>query len=131
MATQLATIQMKRGNADEWSNTKGILAEGEWGLNTTTGEVKMGDGTSLWSDLPVTLLADAGGQLPDVVRGALAQNLSDPATPEGAALAEVIANSGGGGSATPLTYDPATGAYSVPAGSSITYDASTGAYSSN
>lgn len=68
-------------------------------------------------------------QLPDVVRAASAANFADPSTPEGAALAALIGSGGGGG--TSLTFDPATGIYSVPNGSSITYDASTGAYSSN
>jgi hypothetical protein len=63
-------------------------------------------------------------QLPDIVRAAIAANLADPTTPEGAA----VAAAGGGGGAG-LTYDSTTGLYSVSDSSSLTYDPTTGLYS--
>jgi len=67
--------------------------------------------------------------LPDAVRQAIAEAISDPASPEGAAIAQLIAAAGGGGGA--LAYDADDSVYSVPPGSTITQDAATGAYSSN
>lgn len=68
-------------------------------------------------------------QLPDAVRARIAANLADASTPEGAAIAEAIANGGGG--AAPLTYDDATGLYTVPEGSALAYDSASGLYTTN
>jgi len=81
--------------------------------------------------IPRTVTADSDTkQLPQTVRQRLAQNLTDPNTIEGAAVAEVVAAAGGGGGSA-LSYDPDSFVYSVPAGSTITYDPTTGSYSSN
>ncbi|MDF2895761.1 MAG: hypothetical protein K0Q46_2547 [Rhodococcus erythropolis] len=132
MATQYATIVVRRGNAESWADSARPLEPGEWGYDDTSRVTKIGDGFSLWAELPIHLTATGDGELPALVRSQLAANLANPATLEGAALAEVIANSGGGGGGSaPLAYDSATGTYSAPAGSNIAYDANTGAYSSN
>ena len=49
MATQ---IQVRRDTAANWTLSNPILAQGEQGLETDTGKVKFGDGTSTWSALP-------------------------------------------------------------------------------
>ncbi|PZE31759.1 hypothetical protein [Curtobacterium sp. MCLR17_042] len=132
MATQYATIVVRRGNAESWADSARPLEPGEWGYDDTSRVTKIGDGFSLWSELPIHLTASATGELPQEVRARLAENLADPTTVEGAALAHAIAAAGGGGGGSaPLTYDSATGVYSVPAGSNITYDSATGAYTSN
>ncbi|MCS6578268.1 hypothetical protein [Curtobacterium poinsettiae] len=131
MATQYATIVVRRGNAESWADSARPLEPGEWGYDETSRVTKIGDGFSLWSELPIHLTASSDGELPQEVRARLAENLADPTTVEGAALADAIAAGGGGGGSAPLAYDPATGAYSVPAGSNITYDSATGAYTSN
>jgi len=132
MATQYATIVVRRGNAESWADSTRPLEPGEWGYDDTSRVTKIGDGFSLWSELPIHLTASSDGELPAEVRARLAANLADPTTVEGAALADaIVAAGGGGGGSGPLTYDSATGVYSVPAGSNITYDAATGAYTSN
>ncbi|WP_433953597.1 hypothetical protein [Curtobacterium flaccumfaciens] len=132
MATQYATIVVRRGNAESWADTTRPLEPGEWGYDDTSRVTKIGDGFSLWAELPIHLTASSDGELPAEVRARLAANLADPTTVEGAALADaIVAAGGGGGGPGPLTYDSATGVYSVPAGSNITYDAATGAYTSN
>ncbi|PCN48034.1 hypothetical protein Csp2054_09170 [Curtobacterium sp. 'Ferrero'] len=88
MATEYKTLVVKRGSADEWAASTNPLESGEWGLDETNGIVKMGDGFNLWPGLKAGVSADADGQLPDAVREALAANLVDPATPEGAAVAQ-------------------------------------------
>lgn len=45
-------IQIKRGSADKWKALKVPLAAGQPGYNKDTHEFKIGDGESLWSDLP-------------------------------------------------------------------------------
>lgn len=48
MATR---IQVRRGTSTQWNDTDPTLAEGEIGYNTSLGQFKIGDGSSLWSEL--------------------------------------------------------------------------------
>jgi hypothetical protein len=48
MATR---IQMRRGTTSEWNSANPTLNEGEIGYNSTLGQIKVGDGSSLWSEL--------------------------------------------------------------------------------
>ena len=45
-------IQMRRGTAAEWTSADPILAVGEFGYETDTGKLKVGNGTSVWSIRP-------------------------------------------------------------------------------
>ncbi len=45
-------IQWRRGTAADWTSADPILAEGEWGLETDTQQIKVGNGTDNWSTLP-------------------------------------------------------------------------------
>ena len=53
MAVQL---QMRRGTTAEWEAADPTLANGEWGLDTTTKEYYIGDGSTLWSNLTASSL---------------------------------------------------------------------------
>lgn len=44
-------IQVRRGTASQWTSTNPVLASGEWGFETDTGKVKIGDGTTAWASL--------------------------------------------------------------------------------
>jgi hypothetical protein len=44
-------IQVRRGTASQWTSTDPTLASGEWGFETDTGKVKIGDGTTAWTGL--------------------------------------------------------------------------------
>ncbi len=44
-------IQMRRGSTSDWNTADPILNEGEVGYNTTLGQIKIGDGSSVWSAL--------------------------------------------------------------------------------
>lgn len=44
-------LQFRRGTASEWSNANAILAAGELGLETTTSQFKIGDGSTAWNSL--------------------------------------------------------------------------------
>ena len=37
-------IQVRRGTASQWTSANPTLASGEWGFETDTGKVKIGDG---------------------------------------------------------------------------------------
>ena len=52
-------IQLRRGTAAQWALANTLLAEGEVGLVTDTGQYKIGDGVTLWNDLPFTVLTGA------------------------------------------------------------------------
>jgi hypothetical protein len=45
-------IQVRRGTASSWTSANPTLAAGEWGLETDTGKVKIGDGTTAWNSEP-------------------------------------------------------------------------------
>lgn len=45
------SIQLRRGTQSEWMNINPILANGELGLETNTGRLKIGNGSSQWSEL--------------------------------------------------------------------------------
>lgn len=44
-------MQMRRGTAAAWTAANPVLAAGEWGLETDTKKLKMGDGSTAWSSL--------------------------------------------------------------------------------
>jgi Major tropism determinant N-terminal domain len=44
-------IQFRRDTSTNWTNTNPVLAQGEPGLETDTGKVKYGDGSSTWTSL--------------------------------------------------------------------------------
>jgi hypothetical protein len=48
MATR---IQVRRGTNTQWENTDPTLNEGEFGYNTTNGQIKIGNGDDVWTDL--------------------------------------------------------------------------------
>lgn len=47
-------IQVRRGTASQWTSTNPVLASGEWGYETDTGKVKIGNGSSAWNSLSYT-----------------------------------------------------------------------------
>ena len=50
MATR---IQIRRDTTANWASANPTLAEGELGLDTDSGEYKLGDGSTAWDSLPV------------------------------------------------------------------------------
>jgi hypothetical protein len=44
-------IQVRRGTASEWTSANPTLADGEWGYETDTNKVKIGDGSTAWTSL--------------------------------------------------------------------------------
>jgi len=48
MATR---IQVRRGTNAQWNTADPTLNEGEFGYNTTNGQIKIGDGSTIWSEL--------------------------------------------------------------------------------
>ena len=99
MATRM---QQRRGTASQWTTANPILAPGEIGFESDTGQFKIGDGVNTWSDLdyfnptdpdgpsledyvPLTLLGepegvatlDVNGQVPANQLGNATVDLSD------------------------------------------------------
>lgn len=52
MATR---IQLRRGTAAAWTSSNPVLAAGEPAVETDTGNLKVGDGTTSWASLPYIL----------------------------------------------------------------------------
>ena len=63
----MAKIQLRRALAAEWTALDPTLAEGEIGVNLSTLQIKVGNGTDAWTDLPY-----ASGGNATVVNGVLA-----------------------------------------------------------
>lgn len=54
-------IQVRRGTASQWTSTDPTLAAGEWGFETDTGKVKIGNGSTAWTSLGYTGAGDIEG----------------------------------------------------------------------
>lgn len=52
----MSRIQVRRGTAFEWTAADPTLFQGEFGFEIDTNKVKLGDGTSVWSELPYVSL---------------------------------------------------------------------------
>lgn len=68
----MTQIQLRRGTASAWTTADPVLALGEAGVETDTGKFKIGDGTSLWSELDyiVTAWGDVSGKPAVIAAGA-------------------------------------------------------------
>lgn len=51
MAIKVNDVGNRTGTAAEWAASSLVLAAGERGVNSDTGEVRIGDGTNVWSGL--------------------------------------------------------------------------------
>jgi hypothetical protein len=51
-------MQQRRDSAANWSGSSVILASGEIGVETDTGKIKVGNGSSLWSALPYNPISE-------------------------------------------------------------------------
>ena len=61
-------MQQRRGTAQQWTDANPILAAGEIGFETDTGQFKIGDGTNHWADISYFKnLEDLGGSLDDYI----------------------------------------------------------------
>ena len=67
-------IQLRRGTSAFWSIINPILAEGEMGVATDTGNYKIGDGVTAWNSL-------AYYQLSPALSAVTFTNTADPSTP--------------------------------------------------
>ena len=54
-------IQVRRGTASQWTSTNPTLAAGEWGYESDTGKVKIGNGSTAWNSLGYTGAGDIEG----------------------------------------------------------------------
>lgn len=59
-------IQFRRGTETQWNGANPVLLIGEVGFNTTTKQIKVGDGTNTWSNLPYF----ASGTITEINTGA-------------------------------------------------------------
>jgi len=73
MATR---IQVRRGTTSQWNTANPTLEEGEIGYNSTLGQMKIGDGSTVWGDLDYVLNTSAldtslGSYIPDTEKSAI------------------------------------------------------------
>lgn len=70
-------IQFRRDISANWASVNPVLSQGEIGLNLTTGQYKIGDGSTAWNSLPY-------GSLSGAVGGLDFTTTTDPSAPTGA-----------------------------------------------
>ena len=51
----IVRIQVRRGTSSQWTTTNPILASGEFGYETDSGKLKIGNGTATWTALDYVL----------------------------------------------------------------------------
>jgi hypothetical protein len=56
----VAIVQIRRGTTSQWAQSTKILRVGELGIDLTLNKLKIGNGTSLWVDLPFIVKGDTG-----------------------------------------------------------------------
>jgi hypothetical protein len=54
----VTAIQIRRGTASQWTSANPTLSSGEWGFETDTGKVKIGNGSTAWNSLGYTGAGD-------------------------------------------------------------------------
>lgn len=59
----IARIQLRRGTASQWTTINPVLANGEAGYETDTRKIKVGNGTSTWSQLQYMVASTIPGSL--------------------------------------------------------------------
>lgn len=64
----ITQIQVRRGTASQWTSANPTLAAGEWGFETDTNKLKIGNGTSTWTSLSYAVTG-ANGTVTSVVAG--------------------------------------------------------------
>lgn len=60
-------IQVRRGTAAQWTSANPTLSAGEWGYETDTGKVKIGNGSTAWTSLGYT--GAASGTVTSITAG--------------------------------------------------------------
>ena len=58
-------MQIRRDTAANWNSADPILLIGEWGYETDSGKIKIGDGATAWSFLDYAFVSTKGGNMPD------------------------------------------------------------------
>lgn len=66
-----ARIQVRRDTNSNWTSNDPVLYSGEFGFTTDTGDLRVGDGVTNWSSLPV-LLSTYSAYTPTIAQGATA-----------------------------------------------------------
>ncbi len=69
-----STVKVKRATAARWASQNPVLAAGEIGYETDTRKMKLGDGTSSWTQLSY-LVADGTGTGTDTGTGGQAATI--------------------------------------------------------
>lgn len=78
----VATIQLRRDTAANWTSANPTLASGEWGYETDTKRRKLGDGTTAWASLRydevVVLRLDVGDETTAITTGTAKKTVRAP-----------------------------------------------------
>lgn len=85
MATQIVRMQQRRDSTVDWEANDPVLLPGEIGYDTTTDQIKIGDGTSTWSELLYANLTV------DDISSAVADTITEPGPAKDALSASIDA----------------------------------------
>jgi len=59
-------IQFRRDTGANWASANTVLAAGEMGINTTTNQFKIGDGTTAWNSLSYAPISGTVANIDDI-----------------------------------------------------------------
>jgi hypothetical protein len=79
-------IQIRRGTASQWTTANPTLSAGEFGLETDTDKVKLGDGETVWTSLAYFSDSFTVSQISDLTASASELNVLDGITASTAEL---------------------------------------------
>jgi hypothetical protein len=75
---QLTNIRVRRDSASNWTTTNPVLGSGEFGLETGTNLLKIGDGAKTWTTLPYLTNTQAIRKASDTPRASTTAFTNDP-----------------------------------------------------
>ena len=115
-----ARIQIRRDTSSNWSSANPTLTSGEFGLETNTNKIKVGDGSTAWSSLayiiyplafsdllnkPTTI---AGYGITDAFDGAFSSLTGKPTTLAGYGITDALATTAGLGDLSNVSFSNLT-----------------------
>jgi len=115
----VTAIQIRRGTAAQWTSANPTLSAGEWGYETDTGKVKIGNGSTAWNSLAYTGAGDVTLTGTETLTN---KTLTDPKInlafdAETASYTAVLANNG-----QVVTMDNASAnTFSIPTNASVAF----------
>lgn len=108
---RIATIKIRRDTAGNWTSENPTPHQGEWCLETDTGYVKIGDGSTAWTSLPYGTNAMTNQVMPKASGNGIKVDLATPTFGFADLLGDQFSKNTGATKPTLTTYNGAINAW--------------------